>query len=99
MTDADLVFLHLSDIHFRRGVAGDIHDEDVMLRHELGLDLRRLRTRFPRLDGVLVSGDIAYGGKPEEYMYARSWLHSILEQLECGSDCLLLTPGKNVFHS
>jgi len=30
---ADLIFVHLSDIHFRKGRAGDVHDEDEMLRN------------------------------------------------------------------
>src|SRR5260370_4077175 len=89
----DLVFVHLSDIHFRKGRVGDVHDEDADLRNELELDLRRLRTQVPRLDGIIVSGDIAYGGRPEEYDYARSWIESIREQLGCASAGVMLTPG------
>jgi hypothetical protein len=92
---ADLVFLHLSDIHFRKGRAGDVHDEDEMLRNELDLDLRRLRARLPQLDGFLVSGDIAFGGKTEEYEYATGWIESIREQLGCKRDGVMITPGNH----
>jgi hypothetical protein len=92
---ADLVFVHLSDIHFRKGRTGDVHDEDVMLRNELDLDLRRLRTRLPRLDGLIISGDIAFGGKTEEYEYATGWIESVREQLGCRHDGVMITPGNH----
>ena len=90
-----LVFIHLSDIHFRKGRAGDVHDEDEMLRNELELDLRRLRARLPRLSGLILSGDIAYGGKAEEYEYAYGWIESIRENLGCDVDCIMTTPGNH----
>jgi len=92
---ADLVFIHLSDIHFRKGRAGDRHDEDLMLRNELQIDLRRLRTRLPRFDGLIVSGDIAFSGKPEEYEYAGRWIESIRELLGCKREGVMMTAGNH----
>src|ERR1035438_997533 len=92
---ADLAFVHLSDIHFRQGRAGDVHDEDSMLRNEIEIDLRRIRARLPRLDGVIVSGDITYGGKPEEYAYATGWIESVREQLGCDQNGVMVTPGNH----
>lgn len=92
---ADLAFMHLSDIHFRHGRAGDAHDEDRLLRHELQLDLRRLRTRLTRLDGLIVSGDVAFSGKSDEFDYARGWLESVREQLECPPESVMITPGNH----
>ena len=91
----DLVFVHLSDIHFRMGEAGDLHDEGVDLRNELQLDLRRLRARFPRLDGLVISGDIAFGGQSAEYAYARGWIESVRELLGCDRTGVMLTPGNH----
>jgi hypothetical protein len=93
--DADLVFIHLSDIHFRKGRVGDSHDEGRILRHELQIDLRRLRTRLPRFDGLIVSGDIAFGGKPEEYEYAGGWIESIRELLGCNQAGVMITAGNH----
>jgi 3',5'-cyclic AMP phosphodiesterase CpdA len=87
----DVTFIHLSDIHFRQGRAGDAHDEDGLLRHELQRDLRRIATRFRRLDGLIVSGDVAYSGKAAEYDYATSWLESIRELLGCPRDAVTAT--------
>ncbi len=92
---ADLVFIHLSDIHFRKGRVGDRHDEDIMLRNELQIDLRRLRTRLPRFDGLIVSGDIAFSGKPEEYEYAGGWIESIRELLGCKHEGVMMTAGNH----
>jgi len=92
---ADLVFLHLSDIHFRRGRVGDAHDEDKVLRSELGFDLRRLRPRLPRLDGLIISGDIAFGGKDEEYDYANGWIRTIAELIDCDRKSVMVTPGNH----
>src|SRR5438093_3391241 len=90
---ADLAFIHLSDIHFRQGRAGDAHDEDKLLRHELELDLRRVRTRFEHFDGLIVSGDVAFGGKAEEYEYATSWLESVRELVGCPTEAGMVIPG------
>lgn len=95
LVQADLIFVHLSDIHFRSGWTGDAHDEGADLRNELERDLRRLRARLSRLDGLLVSGDIAYGGKQGEYEYAAGWIESIRELLGCDHDGVMITPGNH----
>ena len=95
IANADLVFIHLSDIHFRKGRVGDAHDPDKNLRNELELDLRRLRIRLPRVDGLIISGDIAFGGKPDEYAYAASWIESIREQLGCERTGVMVIGGNH----
>jgi 3',5'-cyclic AMP phosphodiesterase CpdA len=91
----DLAFIHLSDIHFRIGRLGDAHDEDMALRNELELDLRRVRIKVPHVDGLIVSGDIAFSGQPDEYAYAAAWLKSIREQLGCKLEGVMVTPGNH----
>jgi len=91
----DRVFIHISDIHFRGGAVGDVHDPDNELRNELEFDLRRLGTMVSKLDGLIISGDIAFSGKPEEYEYARSWIESIRELMGCGNEDVMLTPGNH----
>ena len=91
----DPAFLHLSDIHFRHGHMGDAHDGDLLLRHELELDLRRQRTRLERLDGLIVSGDVAFGGKAEEYEYAAGWLNTVRELVGCPPEAVMVIPGNH----
>src|SRR6185437_702579 len=91
----DLLFLHLSDIHFRGGRTNDVHDEDRELRNELLRDLRRLRSALPRVDGLFVSGDVAFAGKPEEYEIAANWIDSIQEAVACPREGIMVTPGNH----
>lgn len=93
--DCDLAFLHLSDIHFRKGTAGDAHDEDYDLRNEIARDLRNLVTKVQKIDGIIISGDIAYGGKQEEFEYAAAWIEHIREIINCPKNGVMVTPGNH----
>jgi hypothetical protein len=92
---ADLVFLHISDIHFRQAQAGDVHDANQGIRNELQRDLRRLRAKLPRLDGLILTGDIAFAGKPDEYAFAANWIESIRESVGCAPEGVMVTPGNH----
>jgi hypothetical protein len=94
--EADLAFLHLSDIHFRKGRMGDAHDIDSDLRNELERDLRFVcSTKIRKLDGIIVSGDIAFGGQPEEFAYGRVWIAKICELLDCPESSVMVIPGNH----
>src|SRR5580700_11293136 len=93
---ADLTFVHLSDIHFRKGRMGDVHDVDSDLRNELERDLRIVRSaKVEKLDGIIISGDIAYGGQPEEFAYGRAWIEKIRELLDCPPRGIMTIPGNH----
>ena len=92
----DLSFLHLSDIHFRRGQMGDVHDLDSDLRNELERDLRTITAnRVPQLDGMIVSGDIAFSGQREEFEFGRGWIEKIRELINCPDGAIMMTPGNH----
>jgi 3',5'-cyclic AMP phosphodiesterase CpdA len=94
---ADVALLHLSDIHFRDRRAGDAHDADADLRNELERDLRILRgTRVPKLDGMIVSGDIAFGGKKDEFDFATGWIERVRELMDCPKNGIMVAPGTEV---
>jgi hypothetical protein len=93
---AQVVLLHLSDIHFRKDRAGDAHDSDADLRNELERDLRTIRTTLvDRVDGIIVSGDLAFGGQPEEFDFAEGWLERLRELINCPKDSIMVTPGNH----
>jgi hypothetical protein len=94
-SDPDLVFLHLSDLHFREGRSGDVHDEDKDIRNELERALRRVRSELGRIDGIIISGDIAFHGRALEYKIAKSWIESIREQLDCKEIPIMVIPGNH----
>lgn len=62
-----MLLIHLSDIHFRKGEIGTTMDPNAHLRGEL---LRDARLQCERIganpDAILVSGDVAFAGDPEE---------------------------------
>lgn len=95
MTDNLLNLLHLSDIHFRRGISGDVYDLDSDLRNELEYDIERMRSRLKVVHGVLVTGDIAFAGRKEEYDTAREWLERVCDLLDCPREAVWTVPGNH----
>jgi hypothetical protein len=59
---APSTFLHLSDIHFRRN-ANTPYDSFKDLRDELERDADEVAKRFGGVQGILISGDIAFSGQ------------------------------------
>jgi predicted MPP superfamily phosphohydrolase len=84
--------VHLSDIH--QGYSGDIalHDE---VRNELIFDVGRLRDKLGNADVIVVTGDIAYSGKEEEYKQAGDWLSDLCEAAGCPELSVFVVPGNH----
>jgi biotin carboxyl carrier protein len=89
-----VTFLHLSDIHFNKRHS-PTWDPDEDLRNELLHDLRLVVSNVGLANSVLVSGDIAYSGKQQEYLGLSDWLGSVAN-LACGNPQAILTvPGNH----
>ncbi len=69
-----IVLLHLSDIHFAKPGLGDAYDLDADLRRSLEADAEICAKKIGVPDAVLISGDIAFAGKREQYIQASGWL-------------------------
>ena len=75
---------------------GDVHDVDSDVRNELERDLRTfVATRVQKLDGIIISGDIAFSGQPEEFSYGRGWIEKICELVNCPTSVVMTTPGNH----
>jgi 3',5'-cyclic-AMP phosphodiesterase len=61
-----VVVAHLSDTHFGNSVQDPVLRAEAVMDHLLAMD--------PRPDVLVVSGDIADHGLPDEYDQARAWL-------------------------
>ncbi len=91
---AGLTWLHLSDWHqrgedFDREVVLDALIDDIRERTKLSADLARLNF-------IAFSGDVAFGGKPEEYKAAIKLLFDpVLEATEMKPDQLFIAPGNH----
>lgn len=94
MTAGSLIFLHLSDIHFHRrsGKAGDLDDD---LRRQLENDAVAVRRGLPGFTGILVSGDVAFSGQPQEYDFAKGWLTGLCDKLGCPPEDIWTVPGNH----
>lgn len=88
-----LRLLHLSDIHFR-GYKPP-WDEDDDQRQEMVRDVERLVGEGGPVDGILIGGDIAFSGQPEEYEKAAEWLHRLIEVARCPQSAVWMVPGNH----
>jgi len=92
--DSDaLVFLHLSDIHFKH--IKSYFDLDYDLRHELEKDLESLLADIHHVNSIVITGDIVFSGKKDEYDIARSWIERVCKQTQCAIEDVWLVPGNH----
>jgi 3',5'-cyclic AMP phosphodiesterase CpdA len=85
-----ITWLHLSDLHFRTGQQ-HAWDEDIVLRALLN-DVREAGLRP---DFIVVSGDIAFGGRADEYTLAGEFLNKLLEITQVPKLRLFIVPGNH----
>jgi len=92
MSSSQLTLFHLSDIHFHKASS---HDLDESLRHELLRDARRVVKEVGAVEAILVSGDVAFSGKAEEYEVARAWLEQLSGETESAIEKVRVIPGNH----
>lgn len=90
-----LNFLHLSDIHFQKGMVGGSADYEEDVRTQLENDLRELTDTLGKVDAILVTGDIAYYGAEGEYKFAQNWLGKLATIVNCDPPIILCVPGNH----
>ncbi|WP_136621697.1 MULTISPECIES: metallophosphoesterase [Mesorhizobium] len=92
-----MLFIHISDIHFKQVEVGQPDDPNLALRNDMIRDVKAMRQRIERpADGVLLSGDIAYAGKAVEYDFAYRWLENELcPAAGCTMDSVFIVPGNH----
>lgn len=88
------LFLHVSDIHFRRS-SGTVTDIDHDLRKELVRDAKEFADEHGPPDGLLISGDIGFSGQKDEYAIAEDWINQLSSSV--GRDGLFVwcVPGNH----
>lgn len=92
-----MLFLHISDIHFKRQEAGQPDDPNRALRNDMVRDVRDMRHKIGKdADGILISGDVAFHGIEEEYDFAYRWLEAELcPAAGCPIDGVFVVPGNH----
>lgn len=89
------IIAHLSDIHFGQPGHHGQFDLDVALRNEVERDLADLRAAHGVMRGLVVSGDIAYSGKAEQYAIAKEWLSKVAGIVGCAPESVWVVPGNH----
>ncbi|MDK9585742.1 metallophosphoesterase [Lelliottia wanjuensis] len=90
-----MLILHLSDIHFRKSDIHTTQDPNFHLRNELVRDARLQCSRLGVPDAIVVSGDIAFSGDPEEFKFATDWLTTLCEACGCSMASVFVVPGNH----
>ena len=90
-----LTFLHLSDIHFRNRQTGNQFDLEAQLRRSMLDDIISKPANGADYDGLLITGDIAFSGKKEEYDRAKSWLDEIYSKAGVLPENTFVIPGNH----
>lgn len=93
---ASLVFVHLSDLHFREAGTG-LAQREAMLRNRLLDDIAKAvrLTDAKKVTAILMTGDIARAGQRAEYLEARAWLDRLCERLGLDPTQTLTCPGNH----
>lgn len=93
LDDVLFTWIHLGDIHMGAGDAALGWDQRLV-QEELRRDIASMvREACP--DAILVTGDVARSGRPEEYERAQAWLHAVCEAATVPPDRVFLVPGNH----
>jgi predicted MPP superfamily phosphohydrolase len=90
-----ITFVHLSDIHFSPRDDLSQFDLNQQIRRALLEDLERKPADGAAYDGLLVTGDIAFGGKQEEYKAAQVWLDEVYSKTGASVASTYMVPGNH----
>ncbi|MEZ5489046.1 MAG: metallophosphoesterase [Gammaproteobacteria bacterium] len=86
-----VTWLHISDFHLRDSHAWA---QDVVLS-SMCKDIERCRREFGTIDFVLVTGDIAFAGKPHEYDIAAAFFEEIVKVTGVPRERIFCIPGNH----
>ena len=91
-----LTYVHLSDLHFGQERGSDIYvHDDVKERLIDDVSAYKSMAEIERMDGVIVTGDIAFSGKKAEYDRAANWLDRLTETIGCEQTDVIVVPGNH----
>jgi len=90
------VFVHLSDIHFGQEKDGGLlfinDDAKKRLLDDAAAEMAKMGVNA---SGVIVTGDIAYAAKYEEYVKAGEWLDELADRIGCSRLDIQMVPGNH----
>jgi predicted MPP superfamily phosphohydrolase len=90
-----VTFIHLSDIHFLPRDKQAQLDLDIHIRRALLDDLETKPANGAPYDALLITGDIAFSGKPKEYKTAQDWLDQLFARSGLSRKETYMVPGNH----
>jgi len=87
-------FVHLSDIHFGQEKEGTLPKHEF-IRNALVADVESLAKVRGAATRLLITGDIAYSGKQEQYAKATAWLEKLTKASGCDETHVSSIPGNH----
>ncbi len=96
-----LRYLHLSDLHFKalpktsgRNWTAQSFEQNMVAKSLVETVHMQVKDGNP-LDFIIITGDIAFSGKQEEYEVAETFCQALLEAANLHGDRLYLVPGNH----
>jgi 3',5'-cyclic AMP phosphodiesterase CpdA len=96
-----LRYLHISDLHLRyeyaesKAISSDGLFQDVITRSLLKAIKKEINKSAQPFDFVVITGDLAYSGKAEEYQVVENFCEKLLEITKLSKDDLFIVPGNH----
>ncbi|KAA1233653.1 metallophosphoesterase [Agrobacterium tumefaciens] len=91
-----MLLLHVSDIHFRSPDCTDPETDPT--RPNRSVLVRSLKDQvrtYGNVDALLIGGDIAFRGHPDEYVTARDWIDELVQASGCPPEKIFVVPGNH----
>jgi len=85
-------WLLISDLHLKSTQSK--WNQNVVLR-DMVRDIEKRKVDFQNISFMIVSGDLAYGGKPEEYLLVETFLDDLIGVLGLSRSDVFMVPGNH----
>ncbi|MCR1795581.1 metallophosphoesterase [Leptospira sp. id769339] len=91
-----MLLIHLSDLHFKKGEFDSPFDQNAHLRNELLKDVKLMLSELNKsAAAILISGDLTFAGRQEEFQYAEGWLSELCVASGAAFQDIFTVPGNH----
>ncbi|MDY1032145.1 metallophosphoesterase [Stenotrophomonas sp. CFBP8980] len=91
-----MLMLHISDIHFRSPQClVPEQDPDSAIRTRMMRDLVEQVRVLGSIGAILIGGDVAFKGAPDEYATAWKWIQQLAVIAKCPLERIFVVPGNH----
>ncbi|OWK22020.1 hypothetical protein AJ88_14065 [Mesorhizobium amorphae CCBAU 01583] len=88
-------FVHLSDIHFGQEKGGELETHDDVKERLLVDAAAQVKELNLSINGIIVTGDVAFAGKASEFKEAGQWLDRLAKGVGCAETAVQVVPGNH----